>query len=268
MSGVDIAETCLRLKLSHTRYRMHAKAVQRLESTARSLVVSAMSTSPAARKLSLKARYARAGAIVDRAFAGRAQDPTDRRLYGRVKGDLAVLALAREPLASTCSVLKRDMEKHASELPVAQWQQGILGLSGFGLAVIVGETGDLSNYPNPAKVWKRLGLTPFEKNGVTRAGSTWRIKGGLTNAEWQALGYASRRRAALFAYAAQPLFLHQTKGSGYYRAVYDERRKHTKRHRPEWRNGHQHADALRYMTKRFILDLWSEWGRAVMSVSP
>lgn len=47
-----------------------------------------------------------------------------------------------------------------------------------------------------------------------------------------------------------------------YRLVYDRRKSHTSLSRPEWTDGHRHADALRVASKEVLKDLWRagrEW---------
>jgi hypothetical protein len=41
-----------------------------------------------------------------------------------------------------------------------------------------------------------------------------------------------------------------------YRVVYDQRRTHTRTTRPEWTDGHAHADAMRVASKAVLRDLW------------
>jgi hypothetical protein len=95
--------------------------------------------------------------------------------------------------------LERQMVRFAKRLPVAAWV-GERGQRGFGLlflAIVVGETGDLFNYPNPAKVWRRLGCAPWTFNGETKMGATWRsgVEGKLPSDQWGDYGYSPRRRS-------------------------------------------------------------------------
>ncbi len=94
----------------------------------------------------------------------------------------------------------------ASELSLVPWVEHP-EQRGFGilfLAIVIGESGDLSNYANPAKLWKRFGCAPFEKNGENLAGATWKSrKNGkrgekLHKSDWEAYGYCPRRHAISF----------------------------------------------------------------------
>lgn len=91
------------------------------------------------------------------------------------------------------------MVKLVRQLPVYAWSQRPeqKGFGELSLAIIIGETGDLSQYTNPAKVWRRMSCAPFSSKGVTAMGSTWRRKGGLTAEQWTEFGYSPRRRSIM-----------------------------------------------------------------------
>jgi len=100
--------------------------------------------------------------------------------------------------------LEKEMLKLVKQLPVAKWVEEP-EQRGFGLpmlAVVIGETGDLSNYANPGKVWRRLGCAPYIKDGETHMGATWRSrKNGkvrLCADDWEEFGYSPRRRSIAF----------------------------------------------------------------------
>lgn len=98
--------------------------------------------------------------------------------------------------------IKRAQIKLVKELPVSEWavrpEQRGFGLQS--LATVVGETGDLANYPNPAKLWRRMGCAPHEFDGNRRMGSTWRFgkEGKLPSSEWESFGYSPRRRSVMY----------------------------------------------------------------------
>lgn len=95
--------------------------------------------------------------------------------------------------------LKKALEKSAKQLPVAAWME-LPEQQGFGwksLGAVIGETGDLSNYANPGKVWRRMGCAPWEYDGKVMMGSSWR-KAGLPAAEWEDYGYVMRRRSVMY----------------------------------------------------------------------
>jgi hypothetical protein len=107
-----------------------------------------------------------------------------------------------EALERHKAALERSMRRLARQLPVAAWVEAP-EQSGFGLlflAIVVGETGDLSNYANPAKVWRRLGCAPFSYGGQTHMGATWRAgkEGKLPAEAWSEYGYSPRRRSIAY----------------------------------------------------------------------
>lgn len=192
--------------------------------------------------------------------------------------------------------IEKQMVRLAKQLPVAAWvekpEQRGFGL--LGLAIVVGECGDLSNYPNPGKLWKRLGSAPITKNGKTMMPSTWRSHKGLSAEDWEEAGYCPRRASVRYK-IQEPLFkLNHTKDSatgqitwvGPYRAHYEKKRKEAQEKHPEWSpdckpcNGtgrdkhgdvcekckgkgkltaHLHNHSLLLMAKRLIRELWVEW---------
>jgi hypothetical protein len=167
---------------------------------------------------------------------------------------------ARDQFDSHVSTLEKLMIAELAKLSVAAWCKTVRGFgAGVALVRIIGETGDLSNYANPAKVWKRLGLAPH--NG--KAYSEWRKKGGLTGQEWVEAGYKPSRRSSI--HVVGDTLLKGNKG-GKYRAKYDARKAHTAATHPDWTKGHQHADALRVMEKELVKDLWKEWGKGKATV--
>lgn len=201
-----------------------------------------------------------------------AQDLIDRIRKGEEPGHplgkvvvahTEAIALFEEPLAE----LEKSMVRLAEILPVAKWvlspdQKGF-GL--LGLAIVVGECGNLSDYANPAKVWKRLGCAPFTSGGKTLMGSTWRRgkEGSLNSEEWTAFGYSPRRRS--IAYLIGDGLMKQN-GPGPYRKRYDEAKaayaarfagQDKKRYPPN--RAHLHGMLL--CTKRLLRELWVEWNK-------
>src|SRR5262249_15787457 len=75
-----------------------------------------------------------------------------------------------EPFDEMRTAAEKAMEKAAKDLPVYSWINSVHGAGALGLATIVGEAGDLALYPDPAKLWNRLGYAPYEGH----AGSTWK----------------------------------------------------------------------------------------------
>src|SRR5207253_1386283 len=96
--------------------------------------------------------------------------------------------------------LEAKMKQLVVQLPVYAWlkQKEQRGLGVPNTAIIIGETGDLANYANPAKVWRRMACAPWEFDGKTKMGATWKGKKkgeALPKEEWTAYGYSPRRRS-------------------------------------------------------------------------
>lgn len=183
--------------------------------------------------------------------------------------------------------LEKKIVSLASLLPVARWmnQENQRGFGFKSLGQIIGITGDLANYANPAKVWKMLSLHPIAFDGKVLMGSTWRFgkEGKLPKEIWTDAGYSPSRRSLMYVIGESLM-----KGNrGEYRTRYDEAKSKAELSHPEWcecscngdgKNGkgkkcsrcggkgkvlmrvHRHAMLL--MTKRLIRNLWIEWNQS------
>lgn len=192
-----------------------------------------------------RAKFVEAGKVVARVADG---EDVDNPFVRVIRASLQGL----EALDSLESDLSRRMTRLAAVLPVAAWVESP-ERKGFGLkslAVVVGECGDLADYANPAKVWRRLGCAPWSFGGKTMMGSTWKSgrEGRLPAAEWQAFGYSPRRRSIAYVIGENLVkqnFLDQPgcdaksdtdapAAPGPYRRRYDEVKAHALANRPDW----------------------------------
>jgi hypothetical protein len=162
-----------------------------------------------------------------------------------------------------------EMEKLAKGLAVAPWVGSIRGAGMLGLATIVAEAGDISNYPNVAKLWSRLGFAPYDG----AAGSTWKREKWrartLTKDEWiehpfSGQRYALMHQIVIWLVNAQWIGAAKTdtgegKPNGHYGEVYAARRAHTMETHSDWTKQHRRMDALRVTMKSFLADLWVQW---------
>lgn len=149
--------------------------------------------------------------------------------------------------------VEKRMEALAKSLPVSPFVDRVRGFGLMSLAVIVGEAGDLSGYANPGKLWKRFGLAPV--NG--RSASQWRVKGGLSAAEWEEAGYSPSRRSVMFNVGDSLM-----KQGEEYRQLYLDRKAYERERDPEMKPIAAHRRAQRYMEKRLLRDLWRAWQKA------
>ncbi len=153
-----------------------------------------------------------------------------------------------------------EMASLAEKLPVVEWAKQIRGFgktSRLFLAIVVGETGDLSNYSNPGKVWKRMGCAPFQFDGKTAMGSTWRQgkEGKLTAEAWTEFGYSPRRRSIAYQIGLNM----RNQNDGEYRKRYDTAKKKAKRKHKDWSDGRCDSHGMLLATKLLLKNLWIEW---------
>lgn len=188
------------------------------------------------------------------------------------------------------SAIEKEQGKLAKTLPVAAWvtspQQKGFGLQS--LATVVGETGNLSNYANPAKVWRRMGCAPHQFDGKTLMGATWKSgrEGKLPAAEWESFGYSPRRRSISFVIGENlvkqngrvvggasdsDIASDKRVGAddsgietecccvGPYRARYDESKAAIKEKHPDYSDLRCHRHGMLLATKLLLKNLWIEW---------
>jgi hypothetical protein len=170
---------------------------------------------------------------------------------------ILLAATAREGWDAHRTQVEKRMAKLAQTLPGYDFVKAIAGFGDKGFAILIGETGDLSNYATKERVWKRLGLAVIEGER----------QGRRTNAEEAAKhGYSPKRRSEIWA-LADSLFKHQWRGAkedapahpiGRYGEIYAARKAHTET-REGWTPAHRDNDARRVMTKALVEDLWKAW---------
>ena len=260
----SLDEMVAALQELQVRRKFCIKAVNRQSNAAGALVRRALGIRLDGDEAEREKGNVRAARIVAAVLNGKPQKSEDHNIAGLVAFDLELVAQGIAPYDKARHQFELEMRRIARKLPAAEWANSVRGLGELALAVIVGEAGELSRYGNEGKLWKRLGLAPY--NG--KAASTWRREGGLKAEDWVELGYAPSRRAEVYACVGDPLFRAQTaakdgtRAAGKYRIAYDARRARTAETHADWTKGHSHADGLRIMTKSLILDLWVEWRRA------
>jgi hypothetical protein len=186
---------------------------------------------------------------------------------------------SRAPADNLRNSSELRMIRIAKGLPAASWIESVRGVGLKGFALVLSEAAAFDNkaervvgldgYPNPAKLWKRLGYAPYDGH----AGSTWKRekwrKRKLTSEEWIANPFSGPRYAT-----CQDLSVHlvdhqciSTKKSGTefgqptgpYGEIYVARRIRTAAEHPDWSKEHARKDALRIAFKQFLVDLWKVW---------
>lgn len=172
---------------------------------------------------------------------------------------------------------ENEMKDLARSLPVWPWVKKVAGVAELGLAVIVAEAGDIGAYSGPGRLWKRMGLACID--GMRQG----RVPPGLSREEraeaWKQRGYNPSRRAEVWAFLDDTMFKQQWRGDrdedgkdpkksgkpvavpahavGPYGEVYAERK--------AWNlargfsPAHAEKEARRFMSKRFLRELWVAW---------
>jgi len=179
----------------------------------------------------------------------------------------------------TLADLEKEMRKQSALLPVADWV-ACPEQRGFGmlfLAIVIGETGDLSGYANPGKVWRRLGCAPWSHDHKTLMGATWRSgrEGKLPADEWASFGYSPRRRSIAFLIGEGIVKQNFVRGgagdgcvetdalsAGPYRARYDETKAKLQADHPDYPKLRCHRHGMLLATKLLLKNLWIEWWKA------
>lgn len=202
-----------------------------------------------------------------------AMDANERLRTGNPKGkfklkreptpeDIAVAMFCEEslplmaPTETRLKAIEKELASLASQLPVWTFIESIRGCGALGLALMIGATGDLSNYANPGKLWKRMGLALV---GNERQRKCADVEKALAH------GYNPRRRALMYM-VGESLFMLNGE-AGYYRQLCNARKAHTAITHPEWTPKHRHMDGLRYMEKRLLRHLWQVWKRQVWAAT-
>jgi hypothetical protein len=255
------ADLIAQIRRHHRRRRFAMKIQQKLDRALESFVrINATAWSPDMPEAEREKINREVKEIIKQARAGAQSDLSDIVL---------VSDEARKPTDAMRDASEKAMEKLAMQLPIYSWIEGVRGAGALGLATIIAETGDLSNYPNPAKVWKRLGFAPYDGfAGSTWKRETWRPR-TLKSEEWIANPFSGERYALMHQIAvwlvnAQWIGKAKTESgegepNGPYGEVYAARRKHTMQTHPDWSDGHRRMDALRVTMKAFLKDLHVEW---------
>ena len=168
---------------------------------------------------------------------------------------LADYLTLHDPSIAACEAVQAKHEKSIAKLveglPAWPWVKACKGFGANNLASLLAETGNLSNYSNPAKLWKRMGVGLV---GDRRQGNP---ADRDDKAAWIAHGYKAERRAVLWNIGTTILKQKDT-----YYALYLERRKLEKAKlgvAEDAKSIVAHRRAQRWMEKRVLRDLWRAW---------
>lgn len=197
----------------------------------------------------------RSTAIVKAIESGKESDltPTDQIVANTTRLYVLAMQEARGPMETYRKGVEKAMTNAARQLPAHAFVDRVKGFGTLGLAIIVGEAGDLSNYSNPGKLWKRLGLAVID--GAKQGKRT-------DPAEAERHGYNPRRRSAIWTLADSLL----RTNDGEYKAAYVARKEYEMQRAEQeglvMTRMHAHRRAARYAEKRLVRDLWVAWRNA------
>jgi hypothetical protein len=255
----DLNDTCGALKDLQVSRKFVIKAEVRITNMVTALLARALGYNPHEKEAGEKI-WKRAQAAIKREFSGKDPSPDDAEAIQILGADIGAMRSALQPIKVRRDEIESDMIRLARLVPLGTFIEETRGFDLIGLAVIVGEAGNLSNYPNVAKLWRRLGYG-MAKGHEAKAYSTWRLEGGLDADDWTSAGYSPKRLGQIYGVVTVPLFMSKAKNK--YGEVYTRRRAHTAVTHPDWTKGHSDNDARRVMTKALLADLWSAWRRAM-----
>lgn len=234
-----VARSCLVL-MEHQKMRVAAiRNVNRVNNASRAFVRRALgfrNDLPEAERTKINRK---AAIMVKAILAGEEIDETGQKCAPFVVAS----SLGAAPSERLRDQVEKEMVRLAKTLPGMAFVKSVPGVGELGFAVIVGEAGSLSDYANPDKLRKRLGVAP---------------KHSYPQAENGAFMVPKRRRGEMYGVIIEPLFKWQTMKAGPYRTVYDKA-KASKEGLEDWPKLRAHRHGLMVMLDKFLVDLWCAW---------
>lgn len=269
---VDVSAMCEELQKLQRGRAWYIKSRNMMANRLQATVAGTIGYSSGLDEKARQKKYAEATALIKRIVAG--------EVTPEIRGIVLAATIAVNAYEQPKKDIEQDMKALAKQLHVADWVEHE-DQRGFGLpflAVIVGETGDLFNYANPAKVWRRLGCAPHTFDGKTLMGASWRggKHGKLPAAEWEEFGYSPRRRSIAYLLGVALLKLNgkdsektlarkAENGSeprlidGPYKIRYEESRAVFAEKHPDYKPLRCHLHGMLLASKLLLKNLWIEW---------
>ncbi len=197
------------------------------------------------------------------------------KLYKAPPAELAIwlmpYELAMQPLNDAISQQEKLLAKLGKALPVADWANGVPGLSPRFLAAIVGECGTgPGEFRSVSALWKRMGMA------VINGGRQRNVTGDAALLH----GYVARRRALMWNIGDQVAVRQGIRNPkdedgkptgavaiNRWGALYLERKAYELARSTEAAPitpMHAHNRAKRYVEKRLLRELWQAWRAATM----
>lgn len=247
------ASICRQLQEAERRYVALERSRIMIDNRLRACVAQFLGYNARMEEAERKAYFTSAEAIIKSIINGTPCPVEHVHVVDMVRVLVISTGIASDGYQKELDNAEKEMVKLAKSLPVWSWAEGVRGFGAKSLARIIGESGDLNLYANPAKLWKRFGLAPFKGKMC----STWRRKGGLHAAEWSEIGYNPRRRSVVW--NVGECLVKQNQG-GAYRKKYDaEKAKKVALASEDWKLIRCHNHGKLMAEKLLILDLWKAW---------
>lgn len=275
-----VEEICGQLRENHGFRRFYMKLINRQTNAAAALVRREMNIAglleAGDEETGIKDPKGIAAQVVSAIAKGK-EPPKEcpANIVKQLDRHIRLMMMALEPVENELESFKCDAALLAKQLPVHAWQKSVKGFGEFGLACIVGVTGNIYGYPNPDKLKKRLGLANYEG----RAMSTWRVKGGLTADDWKTLKYDPKARAVLegfimpsmskaqiFSAANAKNETGERQPKGPYGKIWIDYNVRDKSAHPDLTPKHLQMRANRHMLQKLVIDLWCAWHEKPLTV--
>jgi hypothetical protein len=204
-------------------------------------------------------------------------EPQTDPLAIRVAPYVVANEAAQGPSQALLDDLEKQMERLAKTLPVyAKFVDPLKGLGALGLAIIVGEAGNLSDYATPSRLWKRAGLAPKACYAMTTkdGGEAHLIPRARRSAFWTIADSMFRQdnqyTQSIWPYVAREIEKAHAEGlvvSAGSKQTADNWQSHgverpevkVKAGTPNRTCGHIQKRARRKAEKDMLLDLWRAW---------
>lgn len=210
----------------------------------------------------------RAARIVATIRAGRTPKPDDAEACEQMANMVLQTDEAKKPFSAMGRQHKRSAERLAERLPAWEHIKHVRGFGPWGLAVLVGEAGDLGAWaasatgrPSVRALYKRLGFAPNEAypRGEKSTGRKIprKTKGRIIGIIYDSLIKAQRCSGKAGSTACSTDEAHEPHAHGPYGQVYQDV-KERKLAEGKTKN-HAHQIARRATTKALIHDVWKAW---------
>lgn len=250
--AVDVPKVCAELQALQRQRAVYIKSRIMVGNRLQAIVAGTLGYSSGMKEAERQKKMVEAGALIKQIAKGEIASDIHALVMTHIVGIDEFNRMVLE--------IEKQMKVQVRQLPVAAWvaEPGQRGFGLLFLAIIIGETGDLANYANPGKLWKRMGCAPWTFGDKTRMGATWKSgkEGKLPAEEWESFGYSPRRRS--ISYLIGEGIVKQN-GEGSYRHRYDETKALCAQGHPDYKPMRCHLHGMLLATKLLLKNLWIQW---------